>query len=211
MEAKHRKVLIICAVIFFGSYAVRGVGNFFAYRAYQRQQAAIAERKKAAEEARKKAAEAKEAEKAKKKAEEPAPSAVVAPPEVRPPEPDPVFIHLRGRWLGRGVVLAKSNAPCSLRFELDNDLKAPDKYSGYFNLTCGGPPRQRHDPQEATLKGSPENGSLKLAVDKVIGISSQGCVITSVTVTPFGTNMIDVAWTEDKCGGGHVVSRRMGA
>lgn len=222
METKHKKILIIAASVFFGSYMVRGVGNFFAYRAYVKQQEAIAAQQKAAAEARKKAAEEKaalkaKADEAKRKAAEEARASLPPPP----PEPDPVFLHIRGRWMGRAAIEGKGI--CTLRFELDNKLREQNDYSGFFNLGCeldqaltrasgrANVLKSRMDPEAATLKGSPENGSLKLLVDKVVGKSIQGCAVSSATVTPFGLNQIDVSWTEEGCAGGHIILRRMGA
>jgi hypothetical protein len=65
------------------------------------------------------------------------------------------------------------------------------------------------DPEAAVLAGTVEGGAIQFRVDKTIGADSRGCAVSSFVVTPFGTNLIDAAWEETQCSGGHIILRRV--
>ena len=202
MDPKRKKILLICAGVFIGSYVVRSAGNLIAFTIYNRQRETYIAQQKAIQEARQKAAEAKKKSEDEKK-QASVLAAAGAPTTI---QPDPVFTRLRGKWFGRGDLSGRGI--CELSFELDGKLREEEDFSGYFRLNCISSQRSRLDPEAATFKGSPQNGILKLPVEKVIGRSVHGCAPTSVTLTPFGSNQMDAAWTEDTCGGDHIIVRR---
>ena len=134
---------------------------------------------------------------------------------------DPAFAKLAGIWQGRAALPGRGI--CWLRLELRPKVDQPERMQGFSSLACNGIAQlvskdraggastllNRMDPEAAVLSGGIEDGAIHFQVDKVLGADSRGCAATSFTVTPFGTNLIDAAWTEATCQGGHIMLRKI--
>jgi hypothetical protein len=195
MDQKRLKILFICVVIFVGSFMFRAtitsaIGAYF----YARQ--------------------------ALGNARNPKPAQAIATSPPKPPVNTATqvpFPNVVGIW--RAQVALADRGICSVRLEIAPD--AAGQFSGFSELLCTNltlpskPPNSlmagvvdRMDPESAVLAGSVQNGSLLLKVDKNIGADSHGCALTSLTVTPFGTNQIAAQWEETGCAGGHAILQR---
>jgi hypothetical protein len=155
----------------------------------------------------------------------PAPVAATAIPPVTP-EPAPVvaptippeLTGLEGIWRGRTAL--KGRGICDLKFELADKEGDPGKLSGYSALTCndagalvskGNGAREAFDrfsPEAAILTGTPDNGTIKFTLDKVVGTDANGYAPKSFALTPFGKGQLDAEWLEEKCSGGHIILRK---
>jgi hypothetical protein len=134
------------------------------------------------------------------------------------PHPDPPFERVIGVWEGLGPVLPNM---CTLKLEIRRKPDDPTKLAGFPLLTCfpmtmpkpGDPKGQqaimaRFTPMSAVLTGTAEKGAVLFTVDKVIGKSSEGCAIESMTVTPFGADQISADWKEIVCQGGQMLLKK---
>jgi hypothetical protein len=125
---------------------------------------------------------------------------------------------IAGLW--QGVAPLPGRGTCILRFELRRKGDDPGQFSGYPRMVCvpsvpilRGPAAANATPPKpmaAILTGKTAGGAIEFTVDQVIADSLAGCVFTSFTVTPFGTDQIDVRWKEGMCEGGQMTLRRVG-
>jgi hypothetical protein len=143
----------------------------------------------------------------------PAPPAVAARPA--PPAVAAPFNELLGQYVGREM-LSEGRGTCVLRLELRRSNKAGE-FSGFSNLVCAPllaeviaenrkSPRGRAvdarnkaaNPTLATLSGTAVDGSIRMHAVKNFGVrdARNGCAVTTLNVTPGGTNTIDVDWQE---------------
>ena len=124
---------------------------------------------------------------------------------------------LVGHFKG-GAMISKQGF-CTLSLEIRQEQEG--KLLGYPELSCivnpmltGQPMDTKHynpalmlsraNPSAAILSGSPVNGSVEFHVDKVINTNEAGCVMSSFSATPFGSNQLSVNWM-DSCGGGNMM------
>jgi hypothetical protein len=133
------------------------------------------------------------------------------------PRPVPVkqpFQEVLGQYAGREM-LSDLRGNCALRLELRRSDK-PGEFVGFTNLICR--PNLAHVREEskrdgkqladakarvgnatlATLSGTAEGGSIRLHAVSNFGVrdAREGCAMTALTVTPAGTDTIDVDWQE---------------
>jgi hypothetical protein len=122
-------------------------------------------------------------------------------------EPAPLE-HLGGIWEGR------FSGICDLRLELKED--EPGKYTGFSRFSClskdpftAGADLSRGmlglNPDTAILGGTIEKRSIRFHVDQAMGTDAQGCAVTSLTATYFGTGGLSAEWQKGTCGGGHTL------
>jgi hypothetical protein len=129
-----------------------------------------------------------------------------------------------GVWQGAAPL---PTGMCNLRLELRRKADNPAQVAGFPVLICTSIPSilpgqvtpatqqammAKLTPVSAVLTGTfhPDPDSLQFTVDKVTGTSVNGCALTSLTVTPFGVDMIAAEWQEGTCEGGHLLLKRMG-
>jgi hypothetical protein len=192
MNKKRRNILLICVAIFLISYIARSIVTTQMRIAYARQQALRRQ-------ARPKAASAM--------TENPA-----APT-------DPPLANLSGVWEGRGRVPG-GRGLCDLRLELKQS--DPAHYSGYSRFSCMSVealtnPKDVNvmanmvdhlNPDAAILTGAAEKGAIHFRADKTIGTDINGCTVTELTITPFGTSAVAAEWKEGTCQGGNLMMQR---
>jgi len=136
------------------------------------------------------------------------------------------FENLLGVWQGIGPLPGQGF--CNLKLELRKNTLQPERFSGFPVLVCmpvvpGSVQRgvtgqslvlPQMSPLSAVLTGTAKDGSIVFSVDKVIGRTANGCALTSLSVTPFGTDQIAVEWQEGNCGTeqqpGQILLRRIG-
>ena len=111
-----------------------------------------------------------------------------------------------------------------MKLELRQEQGWQDRYVGYSSLTCfnlqammpkKGSSYQdamavaasRLNPVSAVLSGQMEKGAVRFKVDKTIGAGA--CVMTALTLTPFGKDEIGVEWLDGSCGGGQMILKKM--
>lgn len=183
MDKKKRNILLICAAILIASYVARNFVNAYTRMAYMRQQAMQPKPKP------------KPAEPAKEEA---------------PPLP-----NLSGMWGGHAYIQGRGN--CNLRLELRQG--EPQHYSGYSQFAClntealtrPGPGSfmkyalPNTNPDSTIFTGAVEKGAIRLHSDKNVGGE---CVITDLTITPFGTNQVVAEW--QGCQGGNLILQKAG-
>jgi hypothetical protein len=193
MTKQNRKVLLICLAVLVGSYIAHSVVTS-ATANYQRQ--AIRQ--------------AKPSPLSKAQSESPTSAASESPA---------LLGNLSGIWSGRAIL--QGRGICNLRFELKES--EPGHFSGYSTISVVNPeifmnPKDRDvnpiagflkkaNPASAILAGTVENGSIHFHVDKTIG-DNNGCLLTSVTLTPFGTGQIAAEWQEGSCQGGNMLLQK---
>jgi hypothetical protein len=214
MNAKQRKFFLICGAILVLWYLHGGYSDMQRQAAIRRQQAIRAQQRqqakpKPAPPVAKKPATPSEATPL------PAPHPDAGRNAVAPQPPAP-FAKLAGIW--RGQTAIEGRGICGLRFELTP--KTPDTFSGYSNFKCssiaplmGGKNRvnpkaallNRMTPDAAILTGTLKDGAIQFHADKTIGTDSNGCSITSFTLTPFGSNRLAAEWQAGSCEGGHML------
>jgi hypothetical protein len=126
------------------------------------------------------------------------------------------FNELLGQYEGRET-LSGGRGMCVLRLELRRSSDKAGEFSGFTNLACTPPlsevmaqnklrrPGLAVDARNkaanataATLSGRAVDGSIWLLAVKNFGVrdARDGCAMTALTVTPGGTNTIDVDWQE---------------
>ena len=141
----------------------------------------------------------------------PAISAVPAVPLPPPVSGVPVD-QLLGYYAGHEMVSAE-RGNCGLGLELRKGDK-PGEFRGFTHLVCrpppgkvlaGGKPGQAVDiraeienPLFTTLTGTAEGGSIRLRAVKnyVMRDARVPCEMTTLTLTPGGTNILDAEWQE---------------
>jgi hypothetical protein len=128
---------------------------------------------------------------------------------------DAPFAGLMGVWNGSAV--RPNNTFCRMRLELRRSPDKPGFYAAYSTTTCGpalpihattSAQRQvaaialkQMSPVSASFTGTAVNGALQFDVASNIGSAPDGCMPTSLTVTPFGLSQILAAWKAGTCQG----------
>lgn len=144
---------------------------------------------------------------------QPVGAAATAPASVKTP-----VNTLLGTWQGQQAQADREL--CQLGLEIREG--SPGMLSGYAKVTCWPlvpdvPGRSRItnvvrslSPASAVLTGQMKDGAVAFQIDKTIGASVEGCVLTAFSVTAFGNDQIAAEWQRDHCGKGQMVARRMG-
>ena len=204
---KQRNFYIFCAVLVVGWFVIRVMTNAAQQAAFFRQQAIRAAQMRTKAEAAARAAKA------------------TAPAKPAPKGPPPVTVltnlsNLEGTWQGSRILNAQGL--CTIRLELRPVPDKQDNYMGYSRFNCVPPPgvgparflprtlRNNLNPVAIVMKGEPEDGALRFALDKTVVVPGDGCETSSFTVTPFGTNRIAVEWREGKCRGAQLLLDKNG-
>ena len=127
-----------------------------------------------------------------------------SPIDAAPDPAAPFPGKLLGIWQGTGICVPYNM--CALKLELQENQQSKGQFTGYSTLACISLtwPKTKAiyplslmanaAPSAAILAGVPYYGSLKLHADKNIGADSSGCIMTAMTVTPFGTGEIAADW-----------------
>ena len=135
----------------------------------------------------------------------PLPVPGAAPNAGVPPQPLP-FDNLLGTW--QGLATFSGSTFCGMKLELRRKQDAPDKYAGFPELLCtpasamGGVARGKVpqvSPMSAVFTGSAGDGAIIFTLDKALGTSAEGCSLSTLSVTPFGTDEIAAEWSEGNC------------
>lgn len=130
-------------------------------------------------------------------------------------------------------MLSSNRGNCVLVLELRRSDKAGE-FSGFTRLVCtplwgavmaarklprgwlAEARKKAANPTLATLTGTADNGSIRLRAVKTFGVrdARDGCAMTALTVTPGGTDAIDVDWQESQdeagvCRGAQMQMRRV--
>ena len=191
MTKKQKTTLLIIAGLFIGSYVIR---NMY-LSAMRAQQHAMRQRQKPAPKAN---------------PEPNSPEAVLAAELA-------TMGKLSGVWEGHAPVPARV---CNLRLELTQ--KEPGQFTGYSRFNCM-PIESITNPKDvnivsnylnnlkgeaAILTGTVEKGAIHFHADKNIGTDSQGCAISELIITPFGTGAVAAEWKEGTCQGGNMMMQR---
>jgi hypothetical protein len=215
MEPKHKKILVICGVVFFGSYIVRNIVTVALGTIYQYERSTQIARRKQETEAQK---------------QQPPPPQV--PPQPQPPAPaqqlprpvigtpaapaqvlingepvtpevenqpkPPALAYLAGNWQGRGVL--PDRGICVLAVLV---TRPQEQFTAFATLSCN-----RLGAESAIFEGGEDKGDISMKVTKTIGASNRGCAFTSLTLTPFAAQLA-AKWAEPNCGGGHLLLTRV--
>ena len=135
----------------------------------------------------------------------PLPVPGAAPNAALPPQPLP-FDNLLGTW--QGLATFSGSTFCGMKLELRRKPDAPDKYAGFPELACtplggmirnGKPAALQMNPMSAVFTGTPSDGGILFTLDKALGTSAEGCSLSTLSVTPFGTDEIAAEWSEGNC------------
>lgn len=137
--------------------------------------------------------------------------------------PTPVVPAARNRLLG---VWAGQQGETNMelcRVQLEVSDKGQGEINGYVKMLCypTGAYYQAHPkinvsetfmkamtPMAAILSGTVKDGAIAFHVDKTIGTGLDGCPLTSLTVTPFGTDEVAAEWQKTNCPGGQMTLSR---
>jgi hypothetical protein len=133
--------------------------------------------------------------------------------------PNAALLSLTGIWQGEQA--QADHELCQLAVEIRES--GPDQLAGYPRLACWPMmpyvPGQKFNPStalakslspiSAVLSGTVKDGAVAFRVDKTIGATVEGCVLTSFTATPFGNGQLAVEWQKDKCGKGEMILRKV--
>lgn len=142
-----------------------------------------------------------------------------APTSAAPTNGDP-FSKLTGKWEGAGAQL--DEGICRLDLQIRANVDQPGGYTGYSTMFCTPSTAliarmaKEHStaltytmiPTSEILSGTVVNGELRFHVDKNIGTPFNGCAITGLTLTPFGTSQIAAEWQRGSCRPGQIVMGR---
>lgn len=124
----------------------------------------------------------------------------------------------RGKWYGKNLVNGRGT--CQLTLEVQS---GDEDYIGYSNLLCvdympgsgrvGSAQMMKllHEdlsPISTVLSGKFENGSFEYHVTKAIESESTKCALSTMTVTPFGSDEMKATW-KDTCGGGEMGLKKL--
>jgi hypothetical protein len=144
---------------------------------------------------------------------------VLAPPPPipqAPPEPPALSINPVGKWFGRNLV--RDRGTCQLGLEISPKPGLVNQYLTYSSLTCvnylatGGKMgltslskimEQKLSPSSTVLSGDVVDATIVYHVDKAIDSIDDKCVLSSMTVTPFGSGVVKAVW-KDSCGVGEI-------
>lgn len=126
---------------------------------------------------------------------------------------------LAGVWSGQQ---ADTNLElCQVQIEVRD--KGQGEVNGYVKMLCypTGAYYEAHPktnvqetfmkamtPMAAILSGTIKDGTVAFHVDKTIGTGLDGCALTSLTVTPFGTDEVAAEWQKTNCPGGQMTLSR---
>ena len=150
---------------------------------------------------------------------------------------DPALARFLGIWVGNVAIpnRAAPNRPaaCMLRLEVRDNHDKDHPFAGFSTLSCAPSmfemldKRARHEtpagmvddmmkqmnPTDAILAGSLAGGSVQFQVQKNVGVAeaSNGCPMSSMTITPFGAEQLDVDWKESQqgsCQGGELLVKK---
>lgn len=150
---------------------------------------------------------------------------------------DPALARFLGIWVGNVAIpnRAAANRPaaCMLRLEVRDSHDKDHPFAGFSTLSCAPSmfemldKRARHEtpagmvddmmkqmnPTDAILAGSLAGGSVQFQVQKNVGVAeaSNGCPMSSMTITPFGAEQLDVDWKESQqgsCQGGELLVKK---
>jgi hypothetical protein len=58
------------------------------------------------------------------------------------------------------------------------------------------------------LKGTVRHGAIQFDADKELVTDKAGCVVTSLTLTPFGGNEFMAQWRDGDCGRGNMILKK---
>jgi hypothetical protein len=120
----------------------------------------------------------------------------------------------------QGQQMQAGHRVCNLVLEMREG--APGVLGGYAKLTCyplaipgqSGYPQQNVarylSPSAAVLSGHVENGVVAFHIDKTIGATPEGCVLSAFTVSSFGNDQVAAQWEIGACGKGQVIAQRTG-
>jgi hypothetical protein len=208
MASRDKKILLICLVIFVGSYVFHGFVTSVMQIIFYRPPAP-----------RPKPKPAPVAAAPAPKAPE-APPVVAQPKTVPPAKPSPAARMFNGNWRGQSALPGRGM--CDLQLEMHARTEGQG-FVGYPKLACSTVASltsadrakqanaivNRTDPESAVLEGIAENDAIHFKAVKTIGADSAGCAISTMTVTVFGANRIAVEWEEPTCSGGHILLARM--
>lgn len=146
------------------------------------------------------------------------PSMPVVPGLPVPPAARPAPSLLVGTW--QGQQMQAGHKVCTLLLEMREG--APGVLGGYAKLTCYpvavpgqvGYPNQNIarylSPSAAVLSGHVENGVVAFHIDKTIGATPEGCVLSAFTVSSFGNDQVAAQWEVGACGKGQLIAQRTG-
>ena len=119
-----------------------------------------------------------------------------------------------GVW--QGMAALPNRGMCTLKLEMRRSLE-PGQVSGFPLLVCmpvtrSGNPNQlfaQMTPAAAVLTGTAQDGGLDFHVDRIISKGASNCELTSLTVTPFGSDQLAAEWKETACDGGQILLSRL--
>lgn len=147
----------------------------------------------------------------------PAPS---APGSAPAPTPNAAQGRLTGLWEGRQAQPTRDL--CQIALEMRDNGKS--ELAGYSQVHCvpmmpflPGPRKldpgtaafRSLTPVAAVLTGTLKEGAVEFHVDRTVGTTFDGCVITSFKVTPFGNDQVAAEWRNGTCGGGQMMLRKI--
>jgi hypothetical protein len=147
----------------------------------------------------------------------PAPAATT-PANPSPTPSAPSLDSLLGVW--QGAAPLANRGICNMKLELRAGAM-PGQYAGFPVLLCmqtpAGGMRQTNPnalfaqmvPQAAVATGTPKESGIDFHVDRVISKGASDCEMTSLNVTPFGSDQIAAEWKESNCAGGQILLNRL--
>jgi hypothetical protein len=223
MTDKQKKILLIVAAVFVGSYVVRYVVNFAAQAAYSYQMRSV--------QAAQVQAKRQTAPRPVSIASPPQPSATQAPPTpesgdapasnialeaksvevpVTPPQPLPTplpasYGNLQGFWFGKTDI--QGRGLCNVNLEIADNT--PGHFSGFPRITCLSPQSRSQNPEASILSGAMENDTLHFKTEKTISSDPRGCSFSAFDLFPFGFRQIAMVWQEQTCAGGKVILQKI--
>jgi hypothetical protein len=184
MTKKQKTILLICAVIFIGSYIARSIILRAMGIAYARQYTK----------------QLKEKPKPETKAADAKTEAAVA--------------NLAGVWQGAGPLKDRGtcNLRVELKQNEPGHYTGDSRFSCIkFGVPQAPNPMANPVTIDAQIMtGTVEKGGIHFRTDKAIGADVNGCTVTNLTITPFGANAIAAEWQEGTCAGGHYLMTREG-
>ena len=146
------------------------------------------------------------------------PAPAIVPGNPVPPAARPAPSHLVGTF--QGQQMQPGRKLCNLTLEMREG--APEVLGGYAKLTCyplaipgqSGYASQNVarylSPSAAVLSGHIENGAVAFHIDKTIGATPEGCVLSAFNVSSFGNDQVAAQWEIGACGKGQIIAQRTG-
>lgn len=128
--------------------------------------------------------------------EEPPPAPLPVPRRARAgitPKPSSATRIFEGIWTGQTAI--DGRGLCTLRLEIHQRPAAPERFSGFSQLTCNPLPSlvptgqanrnagfiDSHDPESAVLEGAAKDDAIQFTPTKIIGTDADGCAPSSLT------------------------------